>query len=79
MSQVIVDQNLRHRLKGLTEQVEFFDESGNPLGQFLPENVYRQLLRQLDQCPYTEAELTRFQQEKGGRPLADVWKSLRAE
>jgi hypothetical protein len=76
MAKVIVDEVLRQKLHGLQEMVELYDEAGRPLGCFLPDKLYWQLQAAADQCPYTYEELERFRAEKGGRPLADIWKSL---
>jgi len=88
MTRVVVDAAMRARLAGLSDQVELCDESGHVLGRFIPgveahDESGRVLGRftpgspaEADGCPYTEEELRRFQQETGGRPLADIWKDL---
>ena len=76
MTKVVVDEALRFKLNGLKEQLELCDESGQGLGRFLPENVYKKLMYSADQCPYTEAELEQARHETGGRTLAEIWKSL---
>jgi hypothetical protein len=54
------------------------DEAGHTLGRFVPENLYKKMLYTAvtAACPYTEEELEQFRQEKGGRTLAEIWKSL---
>lgn len=88
MTRIVVDELMRARLAGLSDQVELCDESGHVLGRFIPgievrDESGRALGRFLpapsadaDGCPYSAEELRRFQQETGGRPLADVWKDL---
>jgi hypothetical protein len=76
MQKVIVDPATRDRLHNLADHLEFCDESGRTLGHYLPANQYMKLVLASDGCPYTEEELARFQQEPGGRPLAEIWKSL---
>lgn len=78
MSKVTLDAVLRERLNGLNEPLELCDEAGRTVGHFVPEEVYRKLLYRLAeaQCPYTAEELDRMRRAGGGRPLADLWKSL---
>jgi hypothetical protein len=44
MSRFVLDSQLRSRLNGLNEQMEVVDEQGRPLGQFLPQHVYLELM-----------------------------------
>jgi hypothetical protein len=76
MTRVVVDDVMRARLGGLTDQVELCDESGRVLGHFIPREGVPGLPAGADGCPYTAEELRRFQQETGGRPLAEIWKDL---
>lgn len=76
MSKVILDEALRSKLNGLNEQLELCDEAGRTLGHFLPIGHYLKMMYPQDQCPYSAEELTRRFQEKGGRPLAELWKEL---
>jgi len=76
MTQVIVNPELRAKLNGLSEEVEFLDESGQRLGRFLPSAKYRALLNLWADTLFTEEELKRAEQETGGRPLSEIWKSL---
>jgi hypothetical protein len=76
MSRVIVDESLRAKLNGLQEKTELCDEAGQTLGLFLPEEQYWKLQLAADGCPLTYEELQRRRQEKGGRTLAEIWKSL---
>jgi len=76
MTQVIVNPELRAKLNGLSEEVEFLDESGQRLGRFLPSDTYRALLNAWVDTLFTEEELKRAEQETGGRPLSEIWKTL---
>jgi hypothetical protein len=76
MTRVIIDAALRARLNGLTEQVEFCDESGRTLGHFVPLRGDAPLDPAADGCPYSVEDLRRFRQETGGHTLGEVWKSL---
>jgi hypothetical protein len=81
MSKIILDAELRAKLHDLTEHIYLCDETGETVGHFLPASEYRSLVYALAEatCPYSEEELQRAAQEKGGRPLAEIWKSLGVE
>ena len=76
MTKVTVDDELRARLNGLNDQLELCDEAGRTIGLFLPEEAYWKMMLKYDQCPYSYEDLQRFRQEKGGRSLSEIWKSL---
>ena len=81
MTQVILDETLRSKLNGCREEVALLDESGKPVGHFLPEVEYRKLLYAWveSQCPYTKEEMEQFRQQTNGRPLKEIWESLGVE
>ena len=76
MTKVTVDESLRSKLNTFTEHVELCDASGRTIGHFLPEEVYRKLLYSSVEIPLSEEEMERRRREKGGRSLAEIWKSL---
>jgi hypothetical protein len=76
MSKVILDEVLRSKLNGLNEQVEVCDETGRTVGHYVPADVYQKLQCVSIEFPFTEEEIARRRQEKGGRTLAEIWKSL---
>ena len=77
MNQVTIDSALLARLNGLTERMEFRNEKGELLGQFVPAKRKGLFVpRPEDKCPYTPEELERMRNETGGRPLSEIWKSL---
>jgi hypothetical protein len=76
MTRVIVDADLRAKLHGLAGQVELCDEGGQTLGHFLPADLYKDLVYSSIRIPFTEEEMARRRQAKGGRSLAEIWKSL---
>lgn len=79
MGKIVLDATLRTRLNGLNEQMEVFDEGGSRVGCFLPEDVYRQLLRDwADRNLADEAEVERRLLEPGGRTLAEILQRLGA-
>lgn len=78
MSKITLDADLRSKLNGLNEQMEICDESGQTLGQFLPEAIYKKLLYAAVKaaCPHSEEELERRRHESGGRSLQEFWQSM---
>lgn len=75
MNRIIVDDSLKSRLDGVVEPVEVCDADGQMLGHFVPIAA----LGRPDGCPYSTDELNRMRGEDGGRPLAEIWKSLGAK
>lgn len=78
MSKIILDTELKARLNGLDQPLEFCDADGRTLGHFVPVDEFWKLMYALAEaaCPHSEAELQRMQEEKGGVPLAEIWKKL---
>ena len=77
MGKLILDDDLRAKLNGLNETVEFCEPSGQLLGYFLPKDEYLKLLYERERArPVDLEELRRISQEEGGRPLAEIWKRL---
>jgi hypothetical protein len=76
MSKLILSEAQRSQLNGLTEQTEVYDEAGQPLGVFLPREVYRELIAAWSQTWVSEGELEQLSRETSGRTLAEIWKSL---
>ena len=72
MNRITVHDPLKTQLDGLAEPVEVVDETGRRLGHFVPSLA----TTASDDCPYSSEELERMRGEEGGRPLAEVWKSL---
>jgi hypothetical protein len=72
----MLDSQTRSKLNGLDEQMEICDESGNTLGRFLPESLYRELLLAWAKADLPEHELQRRRQEPSGRTLAEIWQNL---
>ena len=75
MNRITVDDQLKTRLDGLAQPVEVVDKSGRRLGHFVPTAA----TTASDDCPYGSEELERMRGEEGGRPLSEIWKSLRAK
>ena len=75
MPKVILHKALQAQLGGL-EEVELCDESGNGLGHFLSEKLYRRLLYDWANAQITDEELQRRLDASGGRTLAEIWSRL---
>ncbi len=76
MTKIIVDNEIWYKLHGLTEQVELCDDTDKPLGYFLPAELYNALLYGSLRIPYSDEEMARRRQEKGGRHLTEIWERL---
>jgi hypothetical protein len=79
MTQVVVDSALRAKLNGLADHVELLDESGETLGYCLPAAEYNRLLYASIKIPFTDKEIERRKQEKGGRSLAEILADLKRD
>jgi len=75
INQIVVDSPLKAQLAGLVQPVEVVDETGRSLGHFVP----TQAMIVSDDCPYSAEELAHMRSAEGGRPLAEIWKSLGAK
>ena len=75
MTTVVIDKELREKLKGFDHEVIFCDESGRPVGRFLPESEYMKMLHERARHMVTDEELERAKKEPG-RPLADILRDL---
>jgi hypothetical protein len=74
MIRITVGRPLTDQLEGLAVPVEVVDETGRPLGHFVP----RLATTASNECPYTPDQLEAMRGENGGRPLSEIWKSLGA-
>lgn len=73
MSRVVIPKvMLEATLRGLKEEVEFVNESGEVLGYFTPARVQWELE---DPIPSVE-ELDRIANEPGGRTLTEIMRDL---
>ena len=78
MSKLTLDADLRRRLDGLNEPLKVCDEAGQTVGHFLPAGLYEDLFlsAMAAESPHSKEELKRRHAEKGGRPLAEIWRKL---
>lgn len=77
MTTVIVDKELREKLNGFEHEVVFCDESGRPMGRFLPEASFMKVLYERAGHMVTDDELDRAEKESGGRALPEILNDLR--
>jgi hypothetical protein len=74
MAKIVVDPTMSALLRWVKEPVELVDGEGCRLGTFTPidkKSLYREV-----EIPFTEEELRRFEQEEGGRTLAEILADL---
>ena len=70
MTKIVLDRSMIRRLNDLKEQFEVCDEAGKILGRFIPTKTKITV-------PFSEEELTAFEENLDGRPLAEILKDLR--
>jgi hypothetical protein len=76
MEQLVIDAELRARLRNLSVPLELQDEEGHVLGYVNPSFRPTNADELMKTCPHTEEELERFRREPGGRTLAEIWQRL---
>ena len=75
MSQILIKGELSDTLAAVTGEVDLIDEEGRVLGHFIrvPQEID---WPHADFPAISDAEIQRRRQQKGGRTLAEIWKSL---
>jgi len=76
MTRVVLDEAFEAKIHNLTNPVELCDPSGRILGHFVPVQSHQQTQAAVEECPYSEEELTRMRRETGGRRLKDIWRDV---
>jgi predicted nucleic acid-binding protein len=76
MTSIFVDNVLRNKLHDLAEPLTLCDEAGRPVGHFLPEPVYSELVQAALTVPFSPDEIERRRKETGGRTLPEIWNRL---
>jgi hypothetical protein len=76
MSKITLDSDLRAKLNGLQQPLEFCDESGQSLGHFLPADTYRQYLYAWLKSQVSDEELEELTKQEGGSTLAEFWQRM---
>jgi len=73
MPKLLLDTDLRARLRDLNVEWEVCDESGRTLGHFLPADLYQKLLYAWAKSLFDdEDELKRARQEPGGMSTVEA-------
>jgi hypothetical protein len=75
-TKIILDETLRSRLNNLTEQVELCDEAGKTLAHCLPLELYNKMMCGWVNAQVDDDEVEGLRRQRGGRPLAEIWKTL---
>jgi hypothetical protein len=76
MEQVVIDADLKARLRNLSVPLELCDEFGHIVGYYSPAFRPANGDEPVMTCPYSDEELQQFRNEPGGRSLAEIWKRL---
>jgi hypothetical protein len=74
MTRIIIDAATAAKLKEAHDMVELRDEAGRVVGHFLPGPPRDENGNII--VPFSEDELERRSQERGGRPLKDILNDL---
>ncbi len=72
MVKLMVDPSLQARFRDVRE-AEICDESGQTLGRFLSEAIYRRLVYEWVNAQVSDEELRQSLQQPGGKTLAEIW------
>ena len=75
MAQILIKGELSDTFAAVSGEVDLVDENGRVLGHFIrvPQNVD---WPHADFPAISEEEIQRRRKQKGGRTLAEIWKSL---
>jgi hypothetical protein len=78
MAKVILDESVWAKLRG-AEEAELCDQSGQKVGHFLSEKLYRRLLYDWANAQIGDEELERRRRQPGGRTLEEIWQRLKGQ
>jgi hypothetical protein len=76
MEQLIIDDDLRAKLRNLNVALELTDDKGHVFGHYTPAFRPADAAELLETCPVSEEELKRRGQTFEGRTLTEIWESL---
>jgi hypothetical protein len=76
MDKIILDPVQQSQLTGVKQQIPICDQAGKVLGFFLPPALYKKLVYQNAEVPFSEAELQQFRESGDGCSLAEFWKKM---
>jgi hypothetical protein len=74
MNRIVIDDPLTQQFRSVADLCEIVDSSGNRLGLFQPEAGLA--IHEGYECPLSDEELDRIEQEGPGRPLAHIFRDL---
>lgn len=76
MIRIQLDQSWRERLQGLNQTIEFCDEDGKVVGQFVPSEDHRMQEARRSLLQVSDEEWARIRNEEGEYSTEEVLKSL---
>lgn len=79
MNKIQLDDTIRAKLNGMSEELEVCDSSGQVVGRFVPESIYQKYLYAWvlsQRPPLSPEEELRRRNAKGGMPLQEILKRL---
>jgi hypothetical protein len=76
MTRLIVDPELRAKLGGFQDLVEFCDESGRVVGFFHPSAPSGDSLKQQTISPISDEDIETARRQRIGRPLPQIFADL---
>lgn len=76
MSPIIVDDEFRKKLHGLSDGAEFRDIAGTPIGFFVTPERYRDLVYAWLRAGVSDDEIERARQQEDGRSLQQILQDL---
>jgi hypothetical protein len=74
MTSIVLDSQTAEKLRTAGERIELRDAGGKKLGYFLPSTD--PAIKAFD-CPFSDEEIEKFRQERGGRSLQEIMADLR--
>jgi hypothetical protein len=76
MEKIILDPVQQSQVSGLKQQVPVCDQAGKVIGFFLPPALYKKLVYQNADVPFSDEELKRFRQSGDGCSLPEFWEKM---
>jgi hypothetical protein len=72
MTMIVVDKELREKLKDMDHELVFRDEAGQTLGRYIPEADYMKMLYSQARHLFREEDLEKARQQKEEFTTAEV-------
>jgi hypothetical protein len=77
MGRIVLDAELRAKLKNLDEHLEIVDEQGKTVGYLSSVKSTKNAIINGIEVPYTEEEIQSLMKQTSGRPLKDILADLK--